>query len=354
MGKKEKKGMKTWVKGVLAFSALMATLAAYFGYFFYKMIYSPNVTVPNAGETYVFIKPGVTAEDVFAILYARELVLKPEYLEWVAERKRYAERVKPGRYLLRDGMSSNELVNLLRSGNQSPVQLTFNNIRTKDDLASVIARQLSFRKSALLAVLDDKDFLAPHGFTPETALSVFLPNTYEVYWDITPQDLFLRMKKEYDAFWDERRLAQASARGLEPFEVMVLASIVQAEQSQHDSEKPTIAGLYLNRLEKGWPLESDPTLIFALGDFTIRRVLNEHKLVDSPYNTYKNAGLPPGPINLPELSSIRAVLEAEKHDYMFMCAKPDFSGLHNFARTLSQHNMNAAAYHRALDAQRQR
>jgi len=203
-----------------------------------------------------------------------------------------------------------------------------------------------------LGLLNNKDFITELGFKKETVLCLFLPNTYEFYWSTDAKQFILRMNDEYKKFWNETRTKKAKEVNLTPIEVSILASIVQAEQGRFNDEKPTIAGLYINRLTQGIALQSDPTLVYAAGDFSIKRVLNVHKEINSPYNTYMYAGLTPGPINLPEISSIDAVLNYEKHDYLFMCAKDDFSGYHYFAKTASQHNVYAQRYHAALNGQK--
>lgn len=261
----------------------------------------------------------------------------------------YQEAVKPGLYIVKPKMTNLELVRLLRSGNQAPIRITFNNVRTKEDLAEKITPNLEMSEDQFLALLQDSVYIRKFDFDEETVMSMFIPNTYEAWWNTSPEVLFDRMYKEYQKFWTDERLAKAEALGLSPKEVSTLASIVQSESQQKADERPKIAGLYLNRLERGMPLQADPTLIFAIGDFEIRRVLNIHKEIESPYNTYKYVGLPPGPINLPDIKSIDAVLNAEDHAYLYMCAKEDFSGYHAFATNLVQHNANARRYQAALN-----
>lgn len=248
-------------------------------------------------------------------------------------------------------MSNNDLVNLLRSGNQTAVHLTFNNINTMKDLANRLSDQLEFSSDSFYVLIMDSALIRSYGFNKYTIPAMFIPNTYEVYWDISPEDFLDRMKTEYDRFWNKSRMAKAKKIDMSPAEVTTLASIVNKEV-RFDDEKPRVAGLYMNRIDKGIRLQADPTLIFAHNDYTIRRVLKKHMQLDSPYNTYKNAGLPPGPICIPDISSIDAVLNYEKHKYIYMCAKPDFSGYHNFARTLQEHNRNAEAYRRELNKRR--
>lgn len=268
---------------------------------------------------------------------------------FVAKVLDYQEAVKPGLYVIKPKMTNLQLVRQLRSGNQSPIRITFNNVRTKEDLAEKITTNLEIDQSQFLALLQDSVFIRKYDFNEETVMSMFIPNTYEVWWNTGAEALFDRMYKEYQSFWTENRKQKAAELGLSQKEVSTLASIVQAE-SQKSDERPKIAGVYLNRLKLGMPLQADPTLVFALGDFSLKRVLNIHKETDSPYNTYKYAGLPPGPINLPDINSLDAVLNSENHNFLYFCAKEDFSGYHSFATNLAQHNANARRYQAALNA----
>jgi UPF0755 protein len=261
----------------------------------------------------------------------------------------YDESIKPGRYLLKGNMSNLAALRMLRAGQQVPVNVTFNNIRIKKELAEKICSEVSANPDEFLALLNDTSVVREYGFTTENILCMFIPNTYQVFWTITERELMDRMHQEYERFWNDERRAKANALGMTLTEISILASVVQAEQLGHPDERPKVAGLYLNRLERNIALQADPTLVYAVGDFTIKRVLNVHKEVDSPYNTYLYTGLPPGPINLPEISSIDAVLNHEEHDYLYMCAKEDFSGYHNFANNLQTHLNNARKYQRALN-----
>jgi UPF0755 protein len=237
---------------------------------------------------------------------------------------------------------------MLRNGNQVPVKLTFNNIRLKKDFTERISHQLMLDSPTLLERLNDSSFAASLGFDTATIMTLFIPNTYEMYWNI-PVDHFLkRMKTEYNRFWTKERLAKADAISLSPAEVSILASIVEEETAKKE-EFLLVAGLYLNRLRKGMLLQADPTVKFAANDVTLRRILYHHLEIDSPYNTYKHPGLPPGPIRLPSISAIDAVLNYTEHSYLYMCAKEDFSGAHNFAVTLKEHNTNARNYQAALN-----
>jgi UPF0755 protein len=237
----------------------------------------------------------------------------------------------------------------LVSGQQVPVKLVIaGNIRDVEKLASIISKQIEPDSMALLTAFNDNKRIEEFGFNKENVLSLFIPNTYEVYWNISSEGVMARMKREYDRFWTENRLNKLKDIGLTREEAIVVASIVNEETVKTD-EMPRVAGVYINRANKGMKLDADPTLKFAVGDFTLKRVLDKHKEIDSPYNTYKNTGLPPGPICVPSIAAIDAVLNYEKHDYFYFCAKDDFSGYHAFSKTLAQHNKYAASYHAALN-----
>jgi UPF0755 protein len=244
-------------------------------------------------------------------------------------------------------MTNIEAIRLLRAGKQEPVKITFNNVRLIRDLSEKITKNLDLSPEEFEAALIDFTMSNRYGFNKDNILCMFIPNTYEMYYNVSPESLIQRMYDEYVNFWTDERKARAQEIGLTPIEVSILASIVQAESIQKD-EAPVIAGLYINRLKKGIPLQADPTLVFAVGDFSLKRVLNEHKAVDSPYNTYKYAGLPPGPINMPEIHSLQSVIKYKPNNYIYMCAKEDFSGRHNFTSSYQQHMNNAIKYQRAL------
>jgi UPF0755 protein len=256
--------------------------------------------------------------------------------------------VRPGRYILKEGMSYRGVARMLRNGMQTPVRLTFNNIRTIDRLAGALARQVEADSVALLGLFTDPEFTAGYGFTPATFIAMFIPDTYEVWWNTTPQALCNRMKKEYGSFWNDARREKAAAIPLTQSEVSILASIVYEETKMSD-EMPTVAGVYVNRLRRGIPLQADPTVKFAMGDPSIKRILNRHLTFASPYNTYLHGGLPPGPICMPSKKAMDAVLDHAHHDYLYFCAAADFSGYHRFAKTLTEHNRNAANYAAALN-----
>ena len=317
-------------------------------YFFYSRIYQQNVIMEYEKEVFVYIPTYATFEDVQQILISSGVVQNTSSFRWVAEQKNYIHRIKSGRYLLENGMNNNDLVNLLRSGRQTPVDVTFNNVRTKEQFAGKVASQLELDSLDLIYAMLDTAFTNPLGLDAYTVSSLFIPNTYEFYWDVSVADFLARMTAEHHHFWTERRKTKAQKLKLSTEEITTLASIVEKETLKKD-EQPKVAGLYLNRLKRGIKLESDPTVIFAIGDFNIKRVLNKDLKIDSPYNTYKQKGLPPGPISIPSIQAIDAVLNHEKHDFIFMCAKDDFSGYHNFAKTYAGHLNNARKYRKALN-----
>jgi UPF0755 protein len=321
------------------------------GYQFYKGVEEPNVNLNGKEVEYIYIPSGSDFNDVLHLLTVNKLIIHTKTFEWVAEKKGYIDNVKPGKYKIRADMSNNALVNLLRSGKQEPVRLVFNKVRTKERFAGIIAEQIEADSIDLLTKLNDRTYLETYNKNLETALTLFIPNTYELYWNTTAEGFVDRMYKEYTRFWNNSRLQKAKNLNMSPEEIFTLASIVEEETNKND-EKQKVAGVYLNRLRKGMRLQADPTIKYALGNFEIKRILTKHLEFDSPYNTYKNGGLPPGPICIPTISSIDAVLNYEKHSYLYFCANADFSGYHAFAKTLIEHNQNAAKYRSALDRNR--
>jgi UPF0755 protein len=310
-------------------------------------MYKSNVWTPEGEKVSIYIPTNAGFDDVKQELYSKGLILNRTSFEWLAARKKYPGLIKPGHYVLQEGMSNDALINMLRLGTQTPVQVIFNNIRTKEQLARVISKQIEADSSSLMAFLNDTAYLLALGLNNETALCLFIPNTYEFFWNTSARQFMDRMQREHDAFWAGNREEKARAIGLSQAEVITLASIVDKETNKND-EKAAIAGVYMNRLDRNWLLQADPTLVYASGDFGLTRVLNIHKEINSPYNTYMYAGLPPGPICIPSIASIDAVLNYEDHDYFFFCAKDDFSGYHVFAKSITQHNRNARRYHKAI------
>lgn len=332
-------------KWIFLFLIVVISIGGFRAYQIYHYIFDENISSPGS----IKIPPGATYEQVVDSLKKHNIIDNYKAFNWVAKRKKYSTSIKPGKYLLDKGLNSNEILNMLKSGHQQPVMVTFNNLRFFEELAGDIAKYIQPDSATLLALFKDPAIHEKFGFNQQTFQCMFIPNTYEFYWTATPDQFIERMAMEYKRFWNEERTIKAEELGLTKEEVLTIASIVQEETNKF-SEMPTVAGLYLNRIKRGMPLQADPTVKFAVGNFRIRRVLNSHLAVDSPYNTYKYAGLPPGPINFPEIQSVEAVLNPAKTDYLYMCAREDFSGYHSFAKTLSAHNENARRYKAALDA----
>ena len=317
-----------------------------FVFYTYQICYTPNILV--GGEDRLLIIPNdATFKTVQDQLHQGQYVQDLISFSFLAKLMDYDESVKSGRYILRANMNNLEAIRFLRLGKQDPVKITFNTVRLIPDLSEKIVRNTGMKPEEFEAALIKFAMNNEYGFTKDNVMCMFIPNTYEVYYNVTPDQLIERMHYEYKNFWNEERTQKAKPAGFTPIEISILASIVQAETVKED-EAPIIAGLYINRLKQGIPLQADPTLVFAVGDFTLKRVLNEHKEVDSPYNTYKNRGLPPGPINMPEVNIIDAVLNYKASDYLYMCAKEDFSGYHNFTASYKVHMQNATRYQNAL------
>jgi len=260
----------------------------------------------------------------------------------------YPKHIKTGRYAIKPNTSVLTTFRNIKNGHQEPVRLTIPESRTMDRLAGTLSRKLMLDSAVVAILLRDNDFCAKQGYDTATIPSMFVPDTYEVYWNTSLENLMARLKKEHDRFWDVNRKAKAQALGLTPEEVCTVASIID-EETANNAEKPMIAGMYLNRLKKGMPLQADPTVKFALKDFALKRIYHDMLKTDSPYNTYQNVGLPPGPIKIASVAGIDAVLNRVDHNYLYMCAKEDFSGTHNFARTYQEHLRNAAKYSQALN-----
>jgi UPF0755 protein len=342
---------KSSLERVLMFVILSALVGvSYFAYDLYKKILKINTSFgDDIKEQYINIQSNDDFSDVIALLENKNLLVDINSFKWVSEKKNYINNIKAGRYFINKNMNNNDLVNLLRSGKQSPVKVTFNNIRTLGEVSSKLSEFLEADSNEIHRSFIDPNFLKKNNFNTNNIISIFIPNTYEFYWNTSAEKLRKRMLKEYNSFWNRTRRNKAAKIKLTYAEVSALASIVEKEQNIKKDERPMIAGLYLNRINQNMKLESDPTLIFALKDFSINRVLNKDKKVNSPYNTYKYKGLPPGPICIPSINSIDAVLNASDHDYIFMCAKEDFSGYHNFATNYRQHLVNARKYQRILN-----
>lgn len=337
-------------KKKLVIFLVLSVLLITFTFYGYQMLFTPNVLV-GKGDQLIVIQQDATFRSLQKQLHDEGIVNDMVTFSFVARVMGFDRQIRPGRYPLRGNMSNLNAIRALRQGGQrAGVRVTFSHARKIDELVGKITANIGVTQEELMSALDR--FIADttantEGFTKENIISMFIPNTYEVFFNITPEDLVMRMHAEYRNFWNVQRLEKAKLAGLSPLEVSALASIVQAESSKA-AEAPVIAGLYINRLRKGIPLQADPTLIFAIGDFTIKRVLNTHKEIDSPYNTYKFTGLPPGPVALPYIATIDAVLDFSKTDFLYMCAKEDFSGFHNFTGSLREHEQNARRYQQAL------
>lgn len=336
-------------KKIILIVAVVLLVGAYIGNTYYQKIYASNVKT----DTSILIPTEASFDDVVALL-------KPHLEDldgfiWVANQKKYSSTVKTGKFNIKAGMNANELVNLLRSGKQATIKLTFNNQDTLEKLAGRLSQQIEADSITILASFSDRTFLTENNLSRNSLLSIFIPNSYEVYWNSSPESIKERMLKEYKRFWNDSRLNKATALNMNPEKVMILASIVQKETAKV-TERPLVAGLYLNRLRDGWALQADPTVIYVLKqkhgqDYEVKRVLNDDLELVSPYNTYLNTGLPPSLIAMPDISSIDAVLNPKKHDYYYMCASVTDIGAHAFAKNISQHNRNAAKYHKWLSKQ---
>ena len=339
---KKKRGIKIFI-GVLAAVVVIAGCAA----FWVAKHYGYDSVVSNRAMVYVHRQWSAAQLDsaLSEVLDGPREVARVErllpLLDFDAAEREGAYRVEPG-------MSAWQVALKLARGGQTPVRVTFNNVRTIDQLAGRIAEQLCFSKGDLLALLQNDSVCAGLEFTQATLPALLLPDTYEFYWTVTPEEFLQKMKREYRRYWMGQREQQARAWGLTPVEVATLASIVEEETNKPD-EMGTVAGLYMNRLRKGMPLQADPTVKFACGDFSLRRILKVHLSIESPYNTYRVTGLPPGPIRIASKQALDAVLNHRPNDYIYMCAREDFSGYHNFATTLAEHQRNAARYRRELN-----
>lgn len=333
------------LKKIIAIIAVvLVTAASIYGYIIYRNIFAANTNFDKK-EIYVNIPTDSDFDKVVGIM--TPVVKDMDRFKMVAEKKSYIHNVKPGRFLIKNGMNSNDIINSLRQN--VPVDLAFNNQERLEDFAGRISTQIEADSLSLLNAFRDKKFLEENGFTEENVLSMFVPNSYEFFWNITAEKFRDRMIKEYRKFWTPERIAKAEKLHLTPIQVSILASIVHKETVKKD-ERPKVAGVYLNRLDRGMKLEADPTVIYAVkkasGDFNrvIKRVLYKDLETDSPYNTYKYEGLPPGPIAMPDITALDAVLNPEKHNYIYFCASVTNFGYHEFAVTPAQHEVNRQKY----------
>ena len=305
---------------------------------------------PNFSEGYVlYVYPDMTQDQILDSL--KSVTIKPRSLKRSFDKIQVGERLKPGRYVIEPSFPSVYVARMLVFGWQTPQNMTLSGtLRKKERIAQRIGSQMMVDSAAVADALNDKDFLAKYGFTPENVFALILPDTYEMYWTASVEEIFDRFKKEYDAFWTEERVAKAKAQGLTKMQVSVLASIVSGETLKN-FEYPVIAGVYLNRYKIGMKLQADPTIAYCYG-YTLDRILKKHLTVDSPYNTYKHVGLPPAPINVPPKGCLEAVLNPEKHKYIYFCASPAFDGTHRFAVSYSDHLKNAREFQRELTRRR--
>lgn len=314
----------------------------------YQRIMGPSVYLGSAQSKEITIPSDSDFNGVIQILFREKLVQDTTFFRLVAERKNLHKFIHPGKYLIISGMSMNELINMIRSGQQEIIKLTFNNIRTKEELSGILASQIELDSIQILQIFRDPEVMLRFNSDTANFYARFLPNTYFVYWNLDKEGFLQLIEREHNAFWTIERRQKADAISLSSEEVVTLASIVEEESIKKD-ELRRIAGVYINRLRSSMPLQADPTIKFALQDFEKRRITRSDLQTESPYNTYLNAGLPPGPIRLPDPNTIDAVLNYEKHQFLFFCAKEDFSGYHHFAKTNFQHSINAAKYHAALN-----
>lgn len=347
MNAKSKHKKKLFIKVILFFLLILIVSVAAVGYSYYRKIYSENVRI-RLNDEYVYIPTGSTFDDVVRILTKENVLIDSSSFEWLAEKKKYTTQIKPGRYKIHKGMNNNELVNLLRSGKQEPVKLVIRSFRNYRQLAGFVGSKLEADSASVVSLFENEMLAQKYGLTPETFILIILPNTYEFYWNTSADEFISRMAKEYKSFWTEERKEKAQKAGLTQSQVGILASIIQLETNKVD-EMPNIAGVYLNRIRIGMRLQADPTVIYAVGDYSIRRVTQEYLEYNSPFNTYIHEGLPPGPICIPYTHSMDAVLNYQLHNFLYFCARDDFSGYHVFAKNLSEHLINARKYQRELN-----
>lgn len=342
-----------YIKKILIAIVLIGlVVAGFIAYTIYQTMFVSN-TAFNNEVAHIYIPTNATYKEVREEL---EPLLKDiDKFDALAERKKYTTNIKAGKYAIKKGMNNNDIINSIRSNN-IPVKLSFNNQESLERLAGRVSTQIEADSLELFTVMSSPEFLKSNGFSFKTALGMYIPNSYQFFWNTSAEQFRERMLKEYNRFWNDERLAKANALNLTPDEVMTMASIVQKETAKVD-ERKRVAGVYMNRLKIGMPLQADPTVIYAIkltsGDFdqVIKRVLYKDLEIDSPYNTYKYAGLPPGLITMPDISSIDAVLNYEKHDYFYFVADVKNFGYHKFAKTLSQHNVNRQEYVRWINQQ---
>ena len=327
---------------VIVFSTLLSTISVYL----YQMFYSPNFLI-NQKDKFLMIEDNMNFNDVRNKLIQDTILNDVLSFSVLSKAMKYNQNIKSGAYKIKSNMSNYSLIKMLRSGNQTPINISFNHARKIEDLSKIITKDLKITNDEFMEFINNKKNDL-YGFNKMNIMAMFLSDTYEVYWNISIESLFNKMHSEYTKFWNKERINKSNELKMSNIDVSILASIVASETLKID-EANTIAGVYINRLKKNMYLQADPTLVYAANDFSIKRVLNKHKKIASPYNTYINKGLPPGPIKLTTKEYIDAVLNYEKHKYIYFCAKDDFSGYHVFAIKLSQHNRNAKKFQKALN-----
>jgi len=338
--KKSKNNIRNYIIAAIALILLGIAIGA--------LLHLRRMHLSNNEEVTLYLPSGTTYDAALDSLRAHQCIDHERSFNLLARLRQYPDHVKAGCYKLEANMNCWQALTKLYYGNQDPVHVTIGKYRTADKLCEYVGKRLEFDADSLLARLTDPKVCERYGHTPQTILGMFLQNTYDVYWTTSPDKFLDRMEQEHDRFWNAERRKKCDALNLTADEVTTLASIVD-EETNKDDEKADIASVYLNRLRKGMLLQADPTVKYAVGDFTLRRILNVHTEADSPYNTYRHRGLPPGPICIPSTASINAVLQNKSTNYLYFCAKADFSGHHAFAATLAQHNANAAAFHAEMN-----
>jgi len=333
---------KKLLLSIIIFSTILTT----FSFYFYQVFFSPNFLI-NDPEKKIYIDNSTTFKELQNTLHNKGYINDLVSFSFLAKIMKYNMNIKPGAYVIESNMSNYALIQKLRSGDQTPINITFSYARRIEDLAPIITNKLKIDEDEFMNYikLNENNL---YGFDRNNILSMFLPDTYQVYWNITVKELFERMYKEHSKFWNNKRKDKLKKLGLEIIDFSTLASIVSSETNNIDEAKK-IAGVYINRLRNNMLLAADPTLVYAANDYSIKRVLNKHKKIKSPYNTYINKGLPPGPIKMSSKKMIDATLDYKNHDFFFFCLKDDFSGYHVFATKLSEHNRNAKKLHRALN-----
>lgn len=330
-------------KIVLLVLGILALAAVFIGW----KIFGPTLSVPEG--RYLYIATGSGYEDVQKELIEKKIVGSTTWFSMIAGRLDYPSNVKAGKYEITKGMSVFSLVRTLRNGKQTPVNLVITKLRTKEDFASLAGKKFEFDSTAFLEYLNNADSLKQYNLDTNTVLTAVFPDTYTYFWNTTPSKVFAKLREQYSTFWNQERVSKATAKGLTPQTAYIIASIVE-EETNNNAEKGNIASVYMNRMAKGMRLGADPTVKFALRDFGLKRIYNKHLTVESPYNTYRVSGLPPGPICTPSKVTIDAVLNAAPTDYLFFVAKSDFSGQHSFAATYDEHLKLAKQYQKALDS----